>query len=114
MAFGVIVVALAVYLVVVGPDKADKLASGISAVVALAALGAPYLLPPPLPGRVSMSDPDRVEDTGTARATGGGQANTGLRTPSDDRQAQVTRSGDATANGRGSVANTGINRQREP
>jgi hypothetical protein len=41
--FGVIVVGLVVYLVVAGLDKADKLASSISVVVALAALGAPYL-----------------------------------------------------------------------
>lgn len=109
--FGVIVVALVVYLAVVGLDEADKVAGSIGAVLALIALGAPYLLPPPAQG---SPDPDRVEDTGGASATGGGQANTGLQAPGDDRPGQVTRSGDATADGPGSRANTGIQRGPRP
>ncbi len=110
--FGVIVVALVVYSAVVGLDKADKVAGSLGAVLALLALGAPYLLPPP--GGASTPDPDRVDDTGRATATDGGQANTGLQTPGDDRPAQVARSGDATADGPGSVANTGIQRGPRP
>lgn len=108
--FGVIVAALVVYLVVMGLDKADKLASGISVVVALVALGAPYLLPPPS-GGTSMVEADRAEGTGAARATGGGQANTGVDAVGDDRPAHVARTGDATADGPGSVANTGVRRR---
>jgi len=109
--FGVIVAGLVVYLVVVGLDKADKLASAISVVVALVALGAPYLLPSV---GEPVGEPDRVEDSGAARATGGGKANTGVEVAGDDRPAQVTRSGDATADGSGSVANTGVQRWPRP
>lgn len=42
-------VGLAGYLVYVGLDDADKVASSVSAVIALAALLAPYLLPVPQP-----------------------------------------------------------------
>lgn len=109
--FGAIVVAVVVYLAVVGLDEADKVASSIGVVVALAALGAPYLLPAPSAG--GALDPDRVEDAGRANATGGGQANTGLQGP-DSRPGQVIRSGDATADGPGSVANSGIQRGLRP
>jgi hypothetical protein len=112
--FGAVVAGLAVYLTVVGLDEADKIASGIGVIVALLALGAPYLLPPPQTGGASMPDPDRVEDSGAAKATRGGQANTGADVTGDSGPAQVTRSGDATADGSGSVANTGVQRRRGP
>ena len=104
--------ALAIYLYVVGLDKADKLASIVGAVVALVALGAQYLLSPP--GGAPVSDPDRVEDSGKATATGGGQANAGVDITGDGGPAQVIRSGDAHADGPGSVANTGIQRRPRP
>ena len=108
--FGVLVAGVVVYLVVVGLDKADKTASSIGAVVALVALAVPYLLPPRQSGGVSMPDADRVEESGKAIAKAGGRANTGADTDARDRSAQVVRSGDATAEGPGSVANTGIQR----
>jgi hypothetical protein len=47
-------------------------------------------------------------------ATAGGQANTGLDTSEEGtRPAQVTESGDARADGSGSVANTGIIHRRK-
>lgn len=114
VAFAVIVTGLVVYLVVVGLEKADKLASAISAVAALAALAAPYLLPASGSGGVSRVEPDRVEDSGAARATGGGRANAGVDIEEGaDRPAQVIRSGDATADGPGSVANTGVLRRSQ-
>jgi len=61
-----------------------------------------------------MPGEDRVEDTGKAAATDGGQANTGLQTDHDAGPANVARSGDATAAGPGSTANTGIQRQPRP
>jgi hypothetical protein len=112
--FGVILAGLIVYLVRAGLDKADKLASAIGVVVALAALVAPYLLPAAGPGGVSEVEPDRVQESGAARASGGGQANTGVDVVGGDRPAQVTRSGDASAEGPGSTANTGVQRQPRP
>lgn len=41
----VVVVGVAMYLYVAGLDRADKIASGLNLLVALVALGAPYLLP---------------------------------------------------------------------
>ena len=110
--FGVLVAAVMAYLATVGLDKADKLASGIGAIVAVLSLGAPYLLPPP--GGTPMPEPDRVEDTGKAAATGGGRANTGVDVTADSGPAQVLRSGDATADGTGSTANTGVVRRPRP
>ncbi|WDZ83130.1 hypothetical protein [Micromonospora cathayae] len=103
MVFGVIVVALAGYLLVVGLDKADKLASGISAVVALIAMGAPYLLPPPSPPGVPAPGPNRVEDTVAAPTTGGVPADTGRQPAGDERPPQITPSGGATAHHHGVV-----------
>jgi predicted exporter len=98
------------YLAWVGLDTADKLASCISVVIAVAALLVPYLLPT-LSSGDSIPEPDRVEDSGVATATVGGQANTGVQTPIDAGPAQVTRSGDAHADGADSSANTGIQRR---
>ena len=112
IAFGVLAVGLVAYLAVVGLDKADKLASCVGAVVALLALATPYLLPPP--EGAPMADPDRVEDSGTAKATGGGQATTGVDITGDSGPAQVIRSGDATADGPGSTATTGVVRRPRP
>ncbi|MFD1364155.1 hypothetical protein [Actinoplanes sichuanensis] len=53
---------------------------------------------------------DRVAASGAADASGGGRANTGIEGYGDGRTAQVNRSGDATARGPGSVANTGVSR----
>ncbi|KKJ93323.1 hypothetical protein LQ51_30460 [Micromonospora sp. HK10] len=112
--FAVIVVGLVVYLARVGWDQADKRASSIGAVLALLALGAPYLLPS-TGGGVVLAEPERVEDSGTAEATGGGRANTGVDSVDGaERPARVVRSGDARADGPGSVANTGIVRRPRP
>ncbi|MET7881284.1 hypothetical protein ABZS52_30660 [Micromonospora profundi] len=113
MLFAVIAAGLVVYLLRVGLDKADKVASSIGVVLALTALAAPYLLPPQ-GGRAPVSEMDRVEDSGQATATAGGQANTGLDTVDGDRPAQIKRSGDASADGAGSSANTGIQRRARP
>ncbi|WP_439657751.1 hypothetical protein ACSHWB_35930 [Lentzea sp. HUAS TT2] len=103
---------LVVYLFVVGLDKADKVGSSIGGVLALVALGTPYLLP-----RSREEDPMLehtqaseivVEDSGDANATGGGEANTGAQAVEGAMGAvRVTGSGNATADGPGSVANTG-------
>ena len=108
--FGVSAVSLVAYFAVVGLDKADKLASVIAAVVGLLALVAPYLLPAPSVNEAPVSGVDRVDEPGNARATRGGRANTGVQVAGDAPPAQVVRSGDAFADGPGSVANTGIQR----
>jgi hypothetical protein len=108
--FGVVVAALVVYLAVVGLNKADMLASCIGAVAALLALGAPYLLPMAGIG-TTVPDPDRVEGSGAARATDGGQATSGADISGDGGPVRVIRSGDATADGSGSTAVTGILRR---
>ncbi|GAB3004729.1 hypothetical protein GCM10027184_72480 [Saccharothrix stipae] len=108
--FGLIVAGLAVYLFKVGLDDADKLGSSIGGVAAVAALLAPYLLP----RREEDAVPDEVvvEDSGDADATGGGEANTGVETvDGDPGTVRVTRSGNAVADGPGSVANTGVRRR---
>jgi len=109
--FVALVAALVIYLAVVGQDKADKLASSIGAVAALLALGAPYL---PTQGGKPMPEPDRVEDTGDAEATAGGQATTGADLVGDGGPVEVVRSGDATADGPGSTATSGIVRRPRP
>ncbi|ROP40232.1 hypothetical protein [Saccharothrix texasensis] len=115
--FGVIVAGLVVYLVVVGLDEADKLGSTIGGVVAVVALVAPYLWPR-AGGREGVVVSDDVgtgevvvEDSGDAEAEGGGEANTGAETATDDTgSVRVTKTGRAVANGPGSVANTGVRR----
>ncbi|MCX4769882.1 hypothetical protein OG493_09330 [Streptomyces sp. NBC_01285] len=53
---------------------------------------------------------DTAIDTGEAKATSGGSARTGVRRPraAGDGTARAVRTGDATADGRGSSASTGI------
>ncbi|AEV87862.1 hypothetical protein ACWT_6849 [Actinoplanes sp. SE50] len=62
----------------------------------------------------AVVDADRVTDSGAATATAGGHASTGIAGAAGDRAAQVTRSGEARAEGHGSVANTGVYRSPRP
>ena len=57
---------------------------------------------------------ESVEDTGDATATRGGEANTGVQSTDVARPARVAGSGDARADGPGSVANTGIQHRPDP
>lgn len=59
----VILAGLAVYLASVGLDKADKLASVLSLLVAVAALVAPYLLPSSDGDRSKPEPPQQVANT---------------------------------------------------
>ena len=81
-----ILTGLIAYLAHVGLDTANKLNSSISVVIALVALIVPHLLPAP-------EDLDCVEDSGTATATAGGRANTGLQATGWTGSAQVMRAG---------------------
>lgn len=53
---------------------------------------------------------DSATDTGQAKASGGGSAHTGIRRPGEagTGSARLDRTGDATADGSGSSAGTGI------
>ena len=59
----VVLAGLSVYLASVGLDKADKLASVLSLLVAVVALVAPYLLPPPDEGRAEPKTVQQVTNT---------------------------------------------------
>ncbi|MFF5235554.1 hypothetical protein [Dactylosporangium sp. NPDC000521] len=98
-----------VYLAAVGADEANKVVGIAGLVVALLALGAPYLLP--VAGGAPVPELDRVEDTGNAEARGGGQATTGADITGDSGPVHVVRSGDAAADGPGSTATTGVVRR---
>lgn len=101
-------VVLAAYFSKVGWDAADKVASTMGLLVAIAALVAPYLFPIPDSGGEAMAKPIDLADTGEAEAHHGGVANTGVEVDEGGRPIKVSRSGDATADGPGSVANTGV------
>lgn len=107
----------AVYLARVGLDKADKVASSIGLLIAVAALVAPYLLPQTTDWRgqlmsVHEEEPNHVEESGNATASGGGYANSGVDVADEDQgAAKVIKSGDARADDAGSIANTGITRR---
>jgi hypothetical protein len=107
---------LVTYMAVAGLTTANLVGGALGGVAALAALLAPYLLSPSSAsqGGPTGSESDLVENSGTATATGGGKANTGLQDTAGARSAQVYRSGDARADGPGSVANTGIQRRPDP
>lgn len=78
-------------------------AAGITALVWAVFQRSSSLSPAPGPGDVAV-------DTGTAQATGGGAAHTGVRRPggAGTGQGRAERTGDATAQDPGSSASTGI------
>lgn len=104
--FVLVTAALVMYLVSVGLDKADKVASGISAVLALLALGLPCLLPT---AAGAPSAGIHVSRTGKVTVGRGAHANTGLRAPAAGLTGDIVveRTGDIQASG-GGRANTGV------
>ena len=73
---GLLVAALVAYLATIGLDRADKIASGIAAVLALLALVAPYLLPAPR----AASCPVRVSASGVGAVAIGGDSSADVST----------------------------------
>lgn len=125
--FAVVVVAgVATYLYVAGVDKADKIASGLSLLVALTALGAPYLLPPPRPliedGAVSQVAADVVVDGRVAQfrrirggfrssaRSAGSQPPPAARSSSESTQADVVPGGQVVRGARvgGDIVQAGV------
>ncbi|MCW2506795.1 MAG: hypothetical protein JWO79_5079 [Actinomycetia bacterium] len=84
-----VVVALAVYLLVAGLEKADKVASVVAAAVAVLALAAPYVLPAEERSGQSISD---TTVRGNVRQEGeNSQRIDGLRAGGDLTQTQRRR-----------------------
>ncbi|GAA2099956.1 hypothetical protein GCM10009801_72060 [Streptomyces albiaxialis] len=88
------------------PDTGQLVAASVQGGTGIAALVWALLQSPaaaPQPGIV-------VTDTGKAEATGGGRASSGVRGPREagNGPMRVERTGDATSDGSGSSANTGI------
>jgi hypothetical protein len=75
--FVLIGAALATYLVIIGLDRADKTASVIGAILALLALGAPYLLPPSRPESASRSLASSVDVARAVSVSGTGAVGVG-------------------------------------
>ncbi|MGW2721614.1 hypothetical protein [Streptomyces sp. NPDC001492] len=88
------------------PDTGQLVAASVQGATGIAALVWALIQPPAAPRQAGIV----VADTGKAKATGGGQASTGVRRPQDAGSGPVRaeRTGDATADGSGSSANTGI------
>lgn len=102
------VAGLAGYMFAVGLGTAAELGSAAVAVMTLAALLEPHVLPSPQLRGSPASGTAQVEHSGDAGASEGGLANTGLQSTCRAGSSQVRASGDARADGPGSVANTGI------
>ncbi|XVQ06497.1 hypothetical protein ACQP1W_27990 [Spirillospora sp. CA-255316] len=85
-------------------DQANKVATSVSALAALAAVGVAVWAAVSRPNRGTV----RVSDSGNATAGRGGTASTGVRGPADGRAGDVVveRSGDADASA-GGEASTG-------
>jgi hypothetical protein len=109
VAAGLVLVGLAVYLLSVGLDKADKISSCLSLLLATGLALAPYLLPA-AGEEQRRPEPDRVEGTGTPVAEGGATAVTGAQVTEGSGAVQVKDTGDAHASGHGSTAVSGIQR----
>jgi hypothetical protein len=108
IAAGAVLVGLAVYLSSVGLDKADKISSCLSLLVAVGFALAPHLLPAAEEGRSPA--PDRVGGTGKATAEAGGVAVTGAQVTGTSGPVVVANTGDAQASGPGSNAVSGVQR----
>lgn len=96
----VVVAGLGVWFVVARWDQANKVATAVSALAALAAVGvAVWAGLRPAPSRRSLM----VSDTGRATAQDGGRAITGVSGKANrvDGRVRVERTGDAKASGGG-------------
>jgi hypothetical protein len=90
-----------------GPGAGQIVAASVQGATGVAAVVWALLQEPP----PSPAARDVASDTGNARVTSGGTANTGVRRPGGGAgggPARVERTGDATAQGPDSSANTGI------
>ncbi|MCD9589337.1 hypothetical protein [Streptomyces sp. 8ZJF_21] len=93
-----------------GPDTAQMVGGSVQGVTGVASLIWALVSSPT---RTGPEADDAAVDTGAARATAGGHASTGVRGPREagGRRLRAERTGDATADGPGSRANTGVERR---
>ncbi|MEU1515006.1 hypothetical protein ABZ490_23140 [Streptomyces sp. NPDC005811] len=84
-----------------GPGTGELVGASLQVATGVAALAWAWL---------DRRQGDSATDTGQAKASGGGSAHTGIRGPGGlgTGSARVDRTGDATADGSGSSAGTGI------
>lgn len=103
---GLAVAGLAGTLTFLRWDKADHLLSVVSGLATVASLGVAVWAALPDGNSITV----KVGNTGTAKATGPGKANTGITGPADGLTGSIelNNSGMAEADG-GGEANTGIN-----
>jgi hypothetical protein len=89
------------------PDTGQLVGASVQAATGLAALVWAILQPASTTAHEST---DTAIDTGNANATGGGTASTGVRRPQGTATgpAHAERTGNATADGAGSSASTGV------
>nr|WTA70845.1 hypothetical protein OHB51_17515 [Micromonospora sp. NBC_00855] len=103
---GLLVAVLASAFVVLRWDSADRIATAVSALAGLAAVGVALWAALP-----TARSGVRARETGAMWARGAGYANSGIDAPaSDTTPMEVSRTGDATA-GDGGQAITGIVRR---
>ena len=95
-----------------GPGTGQFVAATVQGAAGVVAVVWALISGPGTPAQPPEESVDVAVDTGNARATGGGSANTGVtRTGgADSGRARVERTGNATADGPGSDANSGIKR----
>jgi hypothetical protein len=88
-----------------GPNSGQLVGAALQVACGVAALLWAILRSPETQGPV-----DEATDTGQADAGGGGTANTGVRRPrgAGRGSTRASKTGDATARGQGSSANTGV------
>ncbi|MER5210506.1 hypothetical protein ABT063_07995 [Streptomyces sp. NPDC002838] len=89
------------------PDTGQLVGASVQAGTGIATLVWALLQRPPAPG---PGPADVAVDTGNAEGIGGGTAQTGVRRPggAGTGSAEAKRTGDATAQGPGSSAGTGV------
>lgn len=94
------------YWLLDNPDTGQLVAASIQGATGVLALVWALLATP----STSQPGTDSADNTGKAMATDGGRASTGVRRPrgAEGGSAKATRTGDASADGSGSSASTGV------
>lgn len=111
VAAGVFVALTPLYWLLGGPNAGQLAGASTQCATGVIALAWAVFAPSAVPSAAG----DSAVSTGTAEAAGGGRAVTGVRRPqgTGDGPARAERTGDATAQGAGSTANSGIDYTRD-
>ncbi|WP_331769352.1 hypothetical protein OG948_36850 (plasmid) [Embleya sp. NBC_00888] len=109
---GMVIVSTPLVWLLDGPDTGQIVGASVQGATGVVALLWTLLRQQPTPPTPSPGNEEAI-DTGSARATGGGNAHTGIRGPAGPGggSARAERTGDAVADGPGSSAGTGIDRR---